>query len=152
MNRSKLLLLTFAVTAIYDVILQFLSRTYKDLPKALKYNFIKYLRGYFRNHTILGAAAVAGLTGMIVQLIIISILKFPREWVVGPIINFLILSFLVSGLFGFVMQASKLYPHLEETYYKKLGPVKGFVHDGVSGIIVQITLFVLYGIKDYFKI
>ena len=41
------------------------------------------------------------------------------------------------------MKATKLFPYLEETYYKNLGPVTGAIHDGISGLIVQITLLVL---------
>ena len=41
------------------------------------------------------------------------------------------------------MKATKLFPHLVETYYKELGPIKGIIHDGVSGLIVQITLLVI---------
>ena len=41
------------------------------------------------------------------------------------------------------MKATNLFPHLEETYYKKLGHIRGAIHDGVSGLIVQVTLLVL---------
>ena len=56
---------------------------------------------------------------------------------------FLTVSFIVSALFGFVMKFSKLFPNLDETYYKSLGPIRGMYHDGVSGLIVQITLILL---------
>ena len=148
MNYSKLLVLTFVVTALWDLVLQFLSKSYKDLPKVLRFNFIKYLKEYFENHTVLGAASIAGVTGVLAQLIIISILKFPRKARCDEIINFLLLTFLVSGLFGFIMKLSQMYPYLVGTYYHKLGPFAAFYHDGVSGLLVQISLLVLYAIKE----
>ena len=56
---------------------------------------------------------------------------------------FLVLSFIISALYGFIMKFSKLFPHLEETYYKDLGTVRSMYHDGISGLIVQITIFSL---------
>jgi hypothetical protein len=41
------------------------------------------------------------------------------------------------------MKWSNLFPHLEKTYYNYLGNLKGFYHDGVSGMIVQITLLIV---------
>ena len=148
MNNSKLLILTFVVTAFWDLILQFLSKSYKDLPKVLRFNFIKYLKEYFDNHTILGAASIAGVTGVLAQVIIISILRFPQRGASNEVLIFLLLSFLISGLFGFVMKWSQMYPYLVGTYYKKLGSFPAFYHDGISGLIVQISLLVLYRIKE----
>jgi hypothetical protein len=60
------------------------------------------------------------------------------------IFPFLIISFIVSGLFGFLMKASKLFPYLSNSYYKKLGPINAAYTDGVSGLIVQITMIMIY--------
>ena len=38
------------------------------------------------------------------------------------------------------MKGSKLFPHLDKTYYKELGTVRSMYHDGISGIIVQLTI------------
>ena len=63
------------------------------------------------------------------------------------ILQFLVLSFIISALYGFIMKFSKLYPHLEETYYKDLGTVRSMYHDGISGIIVQLTILPLFIFK-----
>ena len=42
------------------------------------------------------------------------------------------------------MKWSKLFPHLEKHYYDKLGVVKGMYHDGISGLIVQVTILSLF--------
>ena len=68
-------------------------------------------------------------------------------------ITFMIATFMISALFGFVMKFSKLFPHLVNTYYKKLGVSRSMYTDGVSGIIVQATLlFILYLVDLYKKI
>ena len=56
------------------------------------------------------------------------------------IINFLLLSFIISALYGFLMKGSKLFPHLEDTYYKDLGTFRSMYHDGISGLIVSLFL------------
>ena len=81
-------------------------------------------------------------------MIIISILRFPQRGASNEVLIFLLLSFLISGLFGFVMKWSQMYPYLVGTYYKKLGSFPAFYHDGISGLIVQISLLVLYRIKE----
>ena len=43
------------------------------------------------------------------------------------------------------MKGSKLFPHLDKHYYNKLGVVRSMYHDGISGLIVQLTiLFILF--------
>ncbi len=145
MNNCKLIIITFIITALWDVILRIMSENYESLPKYIQeYKFIKYLIPYFKEHTILAAALIAGFIGATTQLIIISLYKFPTSLKNKTyILKFLLISFIISGLYGFGMKLTKLFPHLEETYYKNLGPIRGAIHDGVSGLIVQITLLVL---------
>ena len=49
------------------------------------------------------------------------------------------------------MKFSKLFPVLEKTYYKRLeenhSVWRSMYHDGISGLIVQITIIVLLLIK-----
>ena len=146
MNNCKLIVITFIVTALWDVILRIMSENYKSLPKFIQeYKFIEYLIPYFKKHTILAAALIAGFIGATTQLIIINIYKFPTNLKnIKYLAKFLFVSFIISGLYGFIMKATKLFPYLEETYYKNLGPVRGAIHDGVSGLFVQITLLVLF--------
>ena len=153
MINCKLILLTFIISGLWDVILRIMSENYYKLsPFFQKYKFIKYLIPYFEQHTILSAALIAGFVGAITQYIILHLLKFPTNLKdIDYILRFLFISFIISGLFGFVMKASNLFPYLAATYYKKLGPVKGAIHDGVSGLIVQITLIFLSLVKGILK-
>ena len=140
-QKHFIIILTFIVTALWDVILRVMSENYKKLPSYIQsYEFIKYLQPYFKKHTLLAAALIAGFVGALTQAIILSFLEFPKISNVESTGIFLIVSFVISGLFGFVMKWTKLFPHLEKTYYKNLGVFKSVIHDGVSGLIVQITL------------
>jgi len=103
---------------------------------------------YFKKHTLLAAALIAGFVSATTQYIILGIYKFPNDFKdISYIFKFLLTSFIISGLYGFVMKATKLLPYLEETYYKNLGAVNGVIHDGVSGLIVQVTLLVIVFLK-----
>ncbi len=150
-SNSNLIILTFIVTGFWDIILRLMSENYETLPKFIQdYKFIKYLIPYFKKHTLLAAALIAGFIGATTQYIIINLHKFPTDFKdVAEIFKFLLISFIVSGLYGFIMKATKLFPYLDQTYYKNLGPINGVIHDGVSGIIVQISLLVILFIKKY---
>jgi len=131
---------TFIITAVWDIILRKLSENYYNLPEIIKNNakFIEYLIPYFEKLNFLDAALIAGFIGAVTQYIILYLVKLPKTY--NDLFYFLTVSFVVSGLFGFIMKFSKLFPDLDETYYKNLGPIRGMYHDGVSGLIVQITL------------
>ena len=147
MNKCNLIILTFVITGIWDIILQIMSYNYNNLPNILKTQlpFIKDLQPYFKHHTPLAAFLLAAITGAVSQFIIINIMPFPKNFNLNKIIKLLIISFIVSSLFGFIMQWSKLFPYLQKYYYDKLGVIRGMYHDGISGLIVQITLlFILY--------
>ena len=107
----------------------------------MKYDFIRYLKPYFEKHTLLAAALIAGFIGVTCQMIIVNIMDFPRDLKNHTnIIHFMILSFIISALYGFIMKFSKLFPYIEDTYYKNLGTVRSMYHDGISGIMVQFTI------------
>ena len=96
---------------------------------------------------MLSAALIAGFVGFGAQLIILSLVGLPdiKKLNIHNIIKLLLVTFIVSALYGLPMQASGLFPHLDATYYKNLGIFSGMWHDGVSGLIVQVTLlFLLY--------
>jgi len=140
----KLIILTFIVTALWDVILRTLS-LYNPIP-FINNNmaFINYLKPYFQKHTLLAAALIAGFVGATTQVIILYFMDFPtHNSSVNYTIKFLIWSFIVSALYGFIMKASKLFPYLEMYYYKRLGLIKSLYHDGTSGLIVQLSLIFL---------
>jgi hypothetical protein len=138
--NCNVIIVTFIITAIWDILLRKLSENYYDLPNFIKNNmvFVEYLIPYFEKLNLLDAALIAGFVGAITQYIILKLVKLPKSF--SNSFYFLIISFVVSALFGFVMKFSKLFPDLDETYYKKLGPISGMYHDGISGLIVQITL------------
>lgn len=159
MNNSDLYILTFIVTGLWDVVLRIMTENWEGLPKIVKtiLPFIEYLKPYFKQHTLLAAALIAAFVGATTQLIIINIIPFPttiREIKNGKnMVLFLTLSFIVSALYGFIMKFSKLFPVLEKTYYKRLeenhSVWRSMYHDGISGLIVQITILVLLMIKKY---
>jgi hypothetical protein len=152
MNNCNIYILTFTITAIWDVILRYMSENYETLPSWFQnlFSFIYHLKPYFKNHTVLSAALVAGFVGFIAQIIILQVydvkslipIKYNKKTLI-EVAKLMGISFLISGLVGFPMKWIKLFPHLENTYYKYLGNFKGFYHDGISGIIVQITLLIL---------
>jgi hypothetical protein len=127
-------ILTFIITALFDVLLRYLS-----LNRLLDYDFVRYLEPYFKQHTLLAAALIAGFVGATSQYFILQVMK-PELTVV-----FMAWTFLVSALYGFLMKATGLFPHLDATYYRGLGPVRGAIHDGVSGLIVQIVVLLYNG-------
>lgn len=147
MDNKLLIILTFVVTALWDVVLRFMSLNYDKLPKYFQMDFVKDLIPYFKHHTILAAALIAGFVGATTQPIIISIMPFPRNiFNFTYVFKFLILSFIISALYGFIMKGSKLFPHLDRYYYEPLGVMRSMYTDGVSGLVVQITLLFIYNI------
>tara|TARA_B110000444_G_C18470961_1_gene424702 strand:+ start:60 stop:506 length:447 start_codon:yes stop_codon:yes gene_type:complete len=144
-----LIILTFIVTGIWDIVLRFMSLNYNNLPKYFQMDFVKNLIPYFKHHTLLAAALIAGFIGATTQVIILSIMSFPTSiFNIGYISKFMILSFIISALYGFIMKGSKLFPYLERHYYEPLGVIRSMYTDGVSGLIVQATLlFILHIIR-----
>jgi len=153
MDNSKLYIITFLIASSWDIILRFLSENYERIPHLLKYDFIRYLQPYFKKHTLLSAALIAGFIGATCQFIIIQFQKFPNFSNYQLIIQFLGITFIIASLYGFLMKWSNLFPHIEDTYYKKLGTIRSMYHDGVSGIIVQLSILCLLLInKNLLKI
>ena len=77
MKVCNLIIATFIITALWDVILRIMSENYDYLPKFIqKYKFIEYLIPYFKKHTLLAAALIAGFIGATTQYIIIKLYKF----------------------------------------------------------------------------
>ena len=147
MKTSELIIITFIITALWDVLLRYMSLNFEKIPTIIQQTmpFIKDLKPYFQQHTLLAAALIAGFIGGTTQPIIIAFMQFPKNnSSLSYIINFLIISFVVSALYGFLMKWSKLFPHLQKHYYDKLGLVRSLYHDGISGLIVQITLIALF--------
>ena len=150
MSICELVVMTFVITSLWDVALRFTSENYNKLPSVMKYDFIRFLIPYFKKHTLLSAALLAGVVGAITQYIILKIIPFPSETPsMGYLINFLLVTFVISALFGIIMKATKLFPYLDKYYYKPLGLVRSMYHDGISGLIVQITLLIMFALYRY---
>jgi len=153
LNNSELYIITFIVTGLWDVVLRIMTENWDQLPPTVKkiFPFIEYLQPYFEKHTLLAAALIAAFVGATTQVIILALIPFPQTIThmtnKRNLITFLFISFIVSALYGFIMKFSKLFPILEETYYKKLeedySVWRSMYHDGISGLIVQITILVL---------
>ncbi len=155
MNNSTIIILTFIVTGLWDIILRTMSFNFNKIPKVIKkmMPFIEDLQPYFKKHTLLAAALIAGFVGATTQPIILYITPFPRNITnFFYIFKFLLVSFIISALYGFIMKWSGLFPHLEIHYYNKLGLTRSMYHDGISGLIVQITLLFLYFIYKHGRI
>jgi hypothetical protein len=147
MDYKLLIILTFIVTALWDVVLRVMSLNYEKLPTYFQMDFVEYLIPYFKHHTVLAAALIAGFVGATTQPIILSIMSFPTNiFDFAYISKFMILSFIISALYGFIMKWSKLFPYLEKHYYDKLGVVRSMYTDGVSGLVVQSTLLLIYSL------
>lgn len=141
-NLSTILIITFLITGFWDILLQIYSNYYDTLPTILKwFKDPKILQPYFKHHTILSAFLLAAFAGAIAQFFILKVHKLPTKS--NDVYSYLLVTFIISGIVGLFMQYSGLYPILDETYYKHLGKINGFIHDGISGLIVQITLLVI---------
>jgi len=147
----KLLVYTFVVTALWDVVLNYMSRNHEKLPNIInkKMPFIKDLKPYFQHHTIMAAALIAGFVGATTQPMILAVMSFPNS--ITKVSHFLLISFVISALYGFLMKWSGLFPYLERYYYDNLGHIRGMWHDGISGLIVQTTLLALSQIINIVK-
>lgn len=150
MNKSDLIIITFIITGLWDIVLRWISYNYDRLPMIIKHYlpFIGHMAPYFDQHTLLAAALIAGFVGATTQTIILHIVKIPTGIV--STFYFLLISFIISALYGFIMKWSKLFPHLQIHYYDKLGLVRSLYHDGISGLIVQATLLIIIFIVNLF--
>ena len=131
--------LTFFVTALWDVIL----RIYAQSNIKNKPDFVKALIPYFKYHSVIGAAVIAGLVGYFTQIVILQFVKFPKTFFD---FKFLLISFIISGLIGYPLDYFRIIPSLSDTYYKTLGRPRSFFTDGYSGLVVQLSLVFLLNI------
>ena len=139
MDIYKVIIITFIITAIYDVILREISL--RELFPSIK--FIDSLKPYYESQTLLTVALVAGFVGAVTQIpIILTSKSICADF---NILIFMSITFIISALAGFIMKWSKLFPCLDNTYYKSLGWKHAMITDGVSGLIVNMTLLAITG-------
>jgi H+/gluconate symporter-like permease len=138
MNNCHIYTTAFIITALWDVVLRIMSENYEKLPPYFQFDFVLYLQPYFKIHTLLAAALIAGFVGATTQAIILQFHKLPTN--IASYLTFMMVTFVISALYGFIIKASHLFPHLVDTYYDNLGTYRAMYTDGVSGLIVQTTL------------
>jgi hypothetical protein len=138
MNTKEILVLTFLITAIWDMTLRIYALTPDSKIPWKKQDFATALIPYFEMHSALKAAVFAGLVGVATQALILMIVDFPVNLAQVPF--FLLVAFLVSGVIGFPIEKYKMVPGLTETYYKTLGRPRSFFADGYSGLVVELSL------------
>ena len=141
-TRTRLitLILVFFITAFWDIVLRAMAEGNLSFFGIEKMKWVTTLKSYFRHHTVLGAALIAAFVGAIAYVLIIytfDVLKVNNK------LHQLLLAFLISGLVGIPMRLSGLFPILDKHYYKPLGFTYSFITDGISGVVVAITLFIL---------
>ena len=140
LTRQRLinLIIVFLITGLWDIILRNMSEGNISFFGIEDMKWVTTLREYFKYHTVLGAALIAAFVGAIAYILIIYTFEM---FDVNNVYLQLILVFLISGLVGFPMRYSGLFPILDEYYYKPLGFTYSFITDAMSGVVVAATLF-----------
>ena len=129
----------FAVTACWDVVLRQFSERRTKLIGIEDWKWVRVLQPYFQKHTVLGAALIAGFVGAVAYTLIHTV-SFVDDL---NLFQYLIWVVVVSAIVGIPMRYSKLFPHLEEHYYKKLGFRYSMMTDAFSGVVVCLTMFLI---------
>ena len=132
----KQISVVFVVTALWDVILRFISLGTIHIPIISTWKWIRTLKPYFEHHTLLAAALLAGFAGAGAQAFL---------WFIPPTTNpflYTLEVIIASILVGGPMYVSGLYPVLNRTYYDKLGAA-AMLSDGLSGLVVMTTINII---------
>jgi len=137
-QRLVNLVLVFIITGFWDVILRAMAEGKISFLGIENMKWVTTLKDYFNYHTVLGAALIAAFVGAIAYVLIIY--TFDTFNVTNKFLQLLII-FIISSLVGIPMRYSGLFPILDKYYYKPLGFTYSFITDGISGVIVAITLF-----------
>ena len=139
-ERLITIIIVFFITGIWDVILRAMSEGYIDFFGIENMKWVTTLKDYFKYHTVLGAALLAAFVGAIAYILIIYTFDLLN---VNNIFNQIVIVFFISALIGIPMRYSGLFPILNKHYYEPLGFTYSFITDGMSGVVVAITLFFL---------
>lgn len=141
-TRDQLItiIIVFFITGFWDIILRAMSEGYIKFFGIENMKWVTTLRDYFKYHTVLGAALIAAFVGAIAYVLIIYTFNILN---VNNIFYQLLIVFLISALVGIPMRYSGLFPILNKYYYEPLGFTYSFITDGMSGVVVAITLFFL---------
>jgi len=139
-QRLLILILVFFITGLWDIVLRAMAEGKIAFLGIEKMKWVTVLKQYFDKHTVLSAALLAGFVGAIAYFIIISVTSYFN---ITNGLLILLVVFLISGLIGFPMRYSGLFPILYQHYYKPLGLFYSFITDAMSGVVVLLTLVCL---------
>lgn len=138
-NSSKIyrnMVIAFCVTAVWDVILRWFSEEKLKFMGIEKLSWVVALRPYFEHHTVLSAAAIAGVVGAGTCVIIN---RFTHELMSEYFLLYLVWVAFVSAALGIPMRYSGLFPYLKKYYYDPL-PITTIFSDALSGLVVALTM------------
>lgn len=130
------MVVAFCVTAVWDVILRWFSEQKLKFMGIEKLNWVVTLRPYFEYHTVLSAAAIAGVVGAVTSVIINK--TTPKSFTDSNLLYLLWVAF-ISALVGIPMRYSGLFPILKKYYYDPL-PITTIFSDALSGLVVALTM------------
>tara|TARA_B110000285_G_C14958478_1_gene530421 strand:- start:326 stop:799 length:474 start_codon:yes stop_codon:yes gene_type:complete len=130
------MVVAFCVTAVWDVILRWFSEGKLKFMGIEKLSWVVALRPYFEYHTVLSAAAIAGVVGAGTSVIIN---KFTPKIVSESNMFYLLWVAFVSAVVGIPMRYSGMFPYLKAYYYDPL-PITTIFSDALSGVIVALTM------------
>lgn len=134
------IIIIFFITGFWDIVLRYMSEGYIKFLGIENMKWVTTLKDYFKYHTVLGAALIAAFVGAIAYVLIMYAFE---KLNITNVVYKLLTVFLISSLIGIPMRYSGLFPILNKYYYEPLGFVYSFITDGISGVIVAITLFFL---------
>ena len=134
------IIIIFFITGFWDIVLRYMSEGYIKFLGIENMKWVTTLKDYFKYHTVLGAALIAAFVGAIAYVLIIYAFE---KLNITNVVYKLLTVFLISSLIGIPMRYTGLFPILNKYYYEPLGFVYSFITDGMSGVIVAITLFFL---------
>ena len=140
----KILISTFIVAAILNLALRHISNSNSSCCNKIKnaVPFLKNMSEYFKRHTVVSSALVAGLIAVICQALFLQFMKFPQKQ--SDYLMYLSLYFGFSAVCGVFLRQTPLFPHLKLYYYNHLGLTNSMYYDGICGVLIQSLLIGLY--------
>ena len=137
------IIIIFIISALSDIILNFLSRN--SLTKKYNLEIILSLRPYFKNKTIIHSAVYAGLTIVVALLINILISKkifgFYTPSNNNKLIKFICIAFPLGYIIDIIIDKFKIFGNDLDLYYKVAGAglwgALAFVFSIIISYIVQ---------------
>ena len=135
-KEYKLMVLTFIVTAVWDVILRWFSERKLAFIGIEDLNWVVALRPYFEYHTVLSAAMIAGFVGAVTSIILA---RTTPAYMNDSIVLYLLWVAFISAIVGIPMRYSGLFPVLKKYYYDRF-PITTIFSDALSGVVVALTM------------